>query len=76
MFLLDSSENISPRSFVHTLFMIRRIVKIIDIVDKFLLEAFPINFRDFSLDTSEKNDIKNFSSYSSKSYTSWVLNGS
>ena len=56
--------------------MIRRIVRISEDVDLFLLLIFPNNFLNFWSNTIEKHGVINFRSYNNKSYVSVVLSDS
>ena len=73
---LEKSTNVSvdSRFFARIISMIRRIVRIFDVVDRFLRKPFWFFLRekyfDFRLDMVEKQSIVKFSTYRDKCYAS------
>ena len=63
----STNNRVASRFFIRTLSMLQRIVRISDVVDRFLRKL------DFRLNTIEKQDTINLSSNSSKSYVFVVL---
>ena len=72
-------NSVASRFFARNPSMIRRIVTISEVADRFLRKSFlifPRNFLRFRVDTIVKQDMINISSYSSESYGSVVLSES
>ena len=72
----STKDSVTTRFFAQTSLMIRRIVRIGNVVDRFLrksFDSFSKNFLNFKFDRVEKQSIINLSSCRCKSYASVVL---